>query len=411
MPERALPALDAPQWTRLRLLAAAGGVSAFGSFLNMVVLGLFAYELTGSALATGLFLALRLGSGFLAGPLAGVLAARYSRRTLLVAADLASATGLVALVLAPGGWREPLLYVLAAMLGAGPTIWQVAARSGVPDLVGQDNRVRANGIVVTVRSAATLLGFAASGPVLAWWGAEAAFLIDAGTFAVSAALVSTVALGRAASTGDTPSASTPWSSTRAAAALLAAAPALAWMVAVRGLDAFGSAAHNVGLPVYANLASPDNPAAFASVFTAFWAVGSMGAARLLGRFVGDGDRRTATVFALGTCAMSLCFVLAFTGLPTAALVVVAIGAGLADGVTEIAYTSRLQAAEPAARPHLLGFAAMTQYAGMGLGSIGAAAAMEAVHPLPVVALAHTVPATAALVFLLLIRRARRRTAP
>lgn len=407
MSERALTDVDAPQWTRLRLLAAAGGVSAFGSFLNMVVLGLFAFELTGSALATGLFLALRLGSGFLTGPLAGVLVARFPRRTLMVAADLASATGLVALVLAPGGWREPLLYLLAALLGAGPTIWQVAARSGVPDLVGQANRVRANGVIVTVRSAATLLGFAASGFVLTWWGAEAAFLIDAATFAMSAALVSTVALGRVRAGDDAPAA-TPWASTRTATVLLAAAPALAWMVAVRGLDAFGSAAHNVGLPVYANLASPGNPAAFASVFTACWAIGSMGAARLLGRFVSDEHGRTATVFALGTCAMSLFFVLAFTGLPTAALVVVAIGAGLADGVTEIAYTSRLQAAEPGARAHLLGFAAMTQYAGMGLGSVIAAAAMEALHPLPVVAVAHTVPATAALLFLLFVRRTRRR---
>ena len=410
MPSRTLEdTCVTPQWTKLRLLAAASGVSAFGSFLNMVVLGLFALEVTGSALMTGLFMALRLGSGFLAGPLAGALAARLPRRSLMMTCDLVSATGLVAVALAPTEWGGPLLYVLAVLLGAGPTVWNVSARSAVPDLVGQENRVRANGIMVTARSVATLLGFAASGLVLLWWDSRAAFAIDAVTFLLSALLVSRVALGRVgAGDGGAPAATTPWGSTRTAAALLVAAPVLAWMVSVRTLDAFGSAAHNVGLPVYANLIAPDNPAAFASVFTAAWAVGTLGAARIPGRFVRDAAaRRPEPLFAVGTCVMSVFFVLSFTGLPTALLIPVAVAAGLADGVTEIAYTSRLQAVDAAHRTHLLGFAAMTQYAGMGLGSVLAAAAMEALHPFPVIATAHIVPFAASVVFLVLIaRRAR-----
>ncbi|MEV0647301.1 MFS transporter [Phytomonospora sp. NPDC050363] len=404
MPERASTATCVtPQWTQLRLLAAASGISAFGSFLNMVVLGLYALEVTGSALMTGLFMALRLGSGFLAGPLAGVLAARLPRRTLMMACDLASAAGLLVIVLAPADWGGALLYVLAVLLGAGPTVWNVAARSAVPDLVGQENRVRANGIMVSFRSGATLLGFAASGVVLLLWDSRAAFAIDAATFTLSALLVSRVALGRVgAGDGEAPAVTTPWGSTRVALLALGAAPVLAWMVSVRTLDAFGSAAHNVGLPIYATLTAPENPAAFASVFTTAWAVGTLAAGRMPGRLRDVIASRPEPLFAIGTCAMSAFFVLAFTGLPTAVLIPVAVAAGLADGVTEIAYTSRLQAADAGRRTHLLGFAAMTQYAGMGLGSVLAAAAMESFHPLPVIAAGHVVPAAAAVFFLLLI---------
>ena len=55
-----------------RVLVAGTMVSAFGSFLNMVALNLFVYQVTGSALQAGLFMALRLASGFTAG-LAGGL--------------------------------------------------------------------------------------------------------------------------------------------------------------------------------------------------------------------------------------------------------------------------------------------------------------------------------------------------
>ncbi len=47
-----------------RVLVLSYSVSSFGSFLNMVVLNLFAYRVTGSPLQTGLFMAVRLGTSF-----------------------------------------------------------------------------------------------------------------------------------------------------------------------------------------------------------------------------------------------------------------------------------------------------------------------------------------------------------
>lgn len=56
---------------RYRVLVAGYSVSSYGTFLNMVALNLFVYATTHSALAIGLFMAVRLGAGFLAGTVAG----------------------------------------------------------------------------------------------------------------------------------------------------------------------------------------------------------------------------------------------------------------------------------------------------------------------------------------------------
>ncbi|NEE15195.1 MFS transporter, partial [Streptomyces sp. SID7499] len=58
---------------RFRFLVAGYAVSSYGTFLNMVALNLFVYETTGRALAMGLFMAVRLASGFVAGLVVGGL--------------------------------------------------------------------------------------------------------------------------------------------------------------------------------------------------------------------------------------------------------------------------------------------------------------------------------------------------
>src|SRR5688572_17762254 len=103
----------------------------------MVALGLFALHLTGSPLQTGLFMAVRLGSGFVAGPVAGRLATRLPRKPLMICADLLAAVSLLTLAARPS---MELLYGLAVVLGAVQAQWGVALRSSVPELVGQDRR-------------------------------------------------------------------------------------------------------------------------------------------------------------------------------------------------------------------------------------------------------------------------------
>ncbi|WP_453073886.1 MFS transporter [Streptomyces olindensis] len=400
---------------RFRSLVVAHAVSAYGTYLNLIALSLFSYEVTGTAWGVGVVMAVRLLSGVTAGLAAGALTARVTRRAVMVATDVAQTLAMVLLALWSSG--TPLVVLLGAVvvLGAGNTFFNVALRSAVPVMVGQDDRARANGVLVTARSVATVLGFASAAPVIALGGFDVAFAVNAASFAVSGAAV-LVLRPRTDSTGedDPPAAErsepVPVRGGRLRRRVAGLAGPLLGLIALRGLDALASASHNVALPLAAHAAEPSEPAVFMTRFWSAWAVGTLLAHQVLKRRSRDtswGER----AFAAGTCAMSFCFVAAFTGLPAPALMAAAVAAGFADGWTEIVYTSRLQAAPDRQRGRLFGLSATAEQSGFALGTVAAAAALEALPALAVVGAFHGAAVCGAVVLLLTVRRhPTRRTA-
>jgi MFS family permease len=111
-------------------------------------------------------------------------------------------------------------------------------------------------------------------------------------------------------------------------------------------------------------------------------------------------------FALGTCLMSVCFVLAFTGVPWPLFLLFAALAGLADGTTEILYVSRLQEAPEPERSRLLGISSTAETFGFAVGMLTSSALLEVLPPLAVVAAFHGLAFTVAagLLVQLLIRK-------
>jgi MFS family permease len=160
----------------------------------------------------------------------------------------------------------------------------------------------------------------------------------------------------------------------------------------------------MAIPLYANQLDPANPAVVMSQFWASWAVGTLLAHQVVRR-VALGER----AFALGTCLMAVSFVLAFAVPAGPALIAVALLAGLADGFTEIVYTSRLQEAPDEQRGRLFGMSATAETAGFAVGMVTSSAVLEIAPALTVVAMFHGVAVLAA-VGLLVVTFARRRTA-
>ncbi|MDT0270187.1 MFS transporter [Streptomyces sp. DSM 44915] len=386
-----------------RLLAGAYAVSAYGNYLNLIALSLFSYEVTGTAFGVGLVMALRLGAGFVAGLTAGALTARISRRTVMIGADAAQGTTMVVLALCASHTPLALLAGAVVVLGAGNTYFTVALRSAVPVIVGQDARARVNGLLVTARSMATVLGFASAAAVIGFGGYALAFTVNAVSFAVSATVL-LVLRPRTDAPPEEPAAEPAdpapdgervgrWR--RAAAGLPAL---LLGLVALRGLDALASSSHNVALPVVAHAETPDQPALFMTQFWASWAVGTVLAHLVLRR---QGEAAwSERAFALGTCAMALSFTAAFLGLPAAGLMAAAACAGFADGWTEIIYTSRLQALPDRRRGWLFGLSATAEQSGFALGTVAAAGALEVLPPLAVVGAFHGAALCGGLVLLL-----------
>ncbi|MDT0447182.1 MFS transporter [Streptomyces johnsoniae] len=398
---------------KFRVLAGAYGVSTYGNYLNLIALGLFAYEVTGTAFGVGAVMVLRMFCGFAAGLAAGAVMARVSRRSVMIGADVAQGTAMIMLALAVE--RAPLWLLAAAamVLGAGNTLFTVGLRSAVPALVGHEARGRANSLLVTSRSLATVLGFASAAPVIALGGYALAFAFNAASFAVSAVVLWVLfpraddepgadhdgAAGTAGEDGADGAEKGVQAKNRSRWRLARSLPALLMgMIALRGLDALASSSHNVALPVVAHDSAPDEPAVFMAQFWAAWAVGTVLAQLVLKRRWGEaawGER----AFALGTCAMSLSFIAAFLGLPAVALVVAAASAGFADGWTETVYTSRLQMASARQRDRLFGLSATVEQSGFALGTVAAAAALERVPALAVVVVFHGAAVCGALVLL------------
>ncbi|MFE6524841.1 MFS transporter [Streptomyces sp. NPDC057794] len=374
-----------------RLLVLGNGISAYGSYLNMVALNVFVYDATGSALAAGLFMAVRLATSVVSGWVSGRLVSVHDRKRLMVGADLCQAVALLSLLLAPDGVRPGLLYALAVVTGGCSTLSQVALRSSIPEIVGAEHRVRANGLLVTGRSLAMIAGFASSGVVVAELGYSAAFALDAATFLVSATVlfllpVRTRAAGDpAGGTAEETSGAARWT----ARMLLATAPLLMAMIAVRAVDGLGSSSHNVALPLYSSSLDPDHPATFISQFWATWAIGNIVAQQVIGRVTRKTGRTPGErAFALGACVMSAGFIVVFSGLPTVPAVMAALVAGAADGFTETVYVSRLQSAPDEQRGRLFGLSASAENTGFGLGMLVSGALLERFSPLAVVAAFH-----------------------
>ncbi|RXX36476.1 MFS transporter [Streptomyces alfalfae] len=394
-----------------RLLVVGNGVSAYGSYLNMVALNVFIYEVTDSALAAGIFMAVRLLTSVVSGFVSGRLVSAYDRKRLMVGADLTQCVAMVALLIAPDAGRAGLLYVLAVVTGFCSTLSGVSLRSAIPEIVGPELRLRANSLLAIGRSLAMIAGFASAGVVVAQLGYVAAISLDAASFAVSASVLLSLPLRTrgekeaadgAADAGEKPR-------RLGAMLLLRATPVLAVMIVVRAADGLGSSSHNVALPVYSSSLDPSHPATFVSQFWATWAIGNIVMQQVIGRWAGRGGRQGPgeRAFAIGACVMSAAFIVVFAGLPTGVAVAAALVAGMADGLTEIAYVTRLQAAPDEQRGRLFGLSASVENTGFGLGMLVSGALLDLYSPLTVVGLLHGFAIVlCAGMFVVLIRQAR-----
>nr|WTB36273.1 MFS transporter [Streptomyces sp. NBC_00830] len=407
---------------RFRFLVAGYAISSYGTFLNMVALNLFVYETTGRAIAMGLFMAVRLGSGFAAGLTAGTLLARFTAKTVMLWTNVAQAAVMLLLVFAPDGLRTGALVAVSVVVGSCGTLFMVSLRSSIPEMVGVDRRGWANSLSITGRSLAMVAGFASAGVVVSLVGYTAAFVVDMATFVICAVTVALLPIagggrGKSArpdSEGDSGgraeqgAAAAEKAGRRRMPVALAAAPGLGLMVALRGVDAFGSSSHNAALPVYSTEFDASRPAVFVSAFWCLWALGNVVAQQVIQRYSKRTGRSVGALgFGYGTIVMSGAFILAFAGFPLVATGVIALVAGAADGLTEVSYTSHLQTLSADLRGHAFGLSATFENLGFGVGMILVAAALDRYSPLTVVGWSHGAAMVVAVAFLLRVAGLRR----
>jgi DHA3 family tetracycline resistance protein-like MFS transporter len=181
-------------------------VSLLGDGIYLVAMAWQVYDLDNDPVAlslVGLSWTLGMVAFLLTG---GVVSDRVERRRVLIGADIVRAAVLVAIgVLSVSGVLEVWhLVCLALVYGAGEAFFGPAFGALVPDIVAAEHLVQANSLDQLVRQAgARLLGPAIGGVLVAAIGAGSAFLVDAGTFAFSAACITALRVrSRPAPQGD-----------------------------------------------------------------------------------------------------------------------------------------------------------------------------------------------------------------
>jgi len=134
--------LRAPDFRRL---LGAQAISGLGDWMATVALMALVFDLTGSAVAVGAMLAIRMGPGAIAGPLAAQAARRWDRRKTMLAMDLIRVAVVIAIPLVRNvGWVLVWVFVLESA-----TLVYLPARDAlVPDLVERSDLRLANGLVL-----------------------------------------------------------------------------------------------------------------------------------------------------------------------------------------------------------------------------------------------------------------------
>jgi len=163
-------------------------ISMLGDGIYFVAIAWQVYEMTDSPSALSL-VGLAWSSGMVAFLLLGGLASdRYDRRRLMIGADALRLFAVLAMgVLAVTGAVEVWhLIALSFVYGAAEAFFGPAFTALVPMIVARDDLVQANSLrELTQPASYRLAGPALGGVLVASVGAGTAFLVDAGTFAVS----------------------------------------------------------------------------------------------------------------------------------------------------------------------------------------------------------------------------------
>lgn len=162
-------------------------VSLLGSAMTGYALSLWAYAQTGKAFTVSLLTLCACLPYTLLAPLAGALADRLPKKTLLLWPDAvsAAATACALLLLRAGGLRVPHLYVLNTVLGCMGALQSPAAAAAFGLLVPQGEIARAMGVRSFGDAATTLLAPVLAAAVLSLAGLPWVLGCDLAAFALA----------------------------------------------------------------------------------------------------------------------------------------------------------------------------------------------------------------------------------
>ncbi|HJV16151.1 MAG TPA: MFS transporter [Bacillales bacterium] len=175
-----------------RRLFLAGIVNGIGDRFSSVAVLAMLLHLTGSGLAVGITLAIRLIPSLFFGLIGGLLADRFSRKTILVVTDLIRIVFALSFILVHSKEDIWIVYISSFILATGEAIYGPARKSAIPGLVNKEHLVKVNSLEQVMVGIVLVIGALLGGIVSLIFGADVAFWLNAVSFLGAAAIISTI---------------------------------------------------------------------------------------------------------------------------------------------------------------------------------------------------------------------------
>lgn len=169
-------------------------ISLLGDWFNLIASAALVTELTSSGVAISYLFLVRFLPMFLFSPIAGVIADRYDRKKILIAADLLRAVTVSCFLLIHSSNQLWLFYVLTATQFMLSAMFNPARSAALANIVEQKDLVTANALDSFTWSTMLALGSFLGGVIATFFGNQTAFAMDAATFLMSAFLISRIVM-------------------------------------------------------------------------------------------------------------------------------------------------------------------------------------------------------------------------
>lgn len=170
-------------------LFAAGLINGIGDRFSSVAMLALVLQVTGSGMAVGISLGVRVLPYLFLAPLGGMLAGRLPRKAIMIAVDLMRVPVALSFLWVDGKDMLWLLYAGSFILAAGEAVYSPVRKSSIPLLAESGSLHRMNSLEQLMSGCVLILGAFAGGMVSLWFGPEAAFVMNAASFLVAALLL------------------------------------------------------------------------------------------------------------------------------------------------------------------------------------------------------------------------------
>ena len=320
---------------RFAALFAAQSASSVGNYAYIAAIAAVLVESGADASRLGLVLAAEALAVVLVALPAGVLADRYPRRRMMIAADATRTAGIVALILAGGDAPLALLLALTFVVGSGEALFQPAYRGLLPRVLPDEHLQAGNALSSLSQQLSLFIGPGLAGAVIAIAGPAEALGLAGAMFTLSW-------IGLLRAPDDQPAAGAGTRSVLDDAAeglrALRDRPWIAWVIAMSMIHLlFAIAPWEILAPLVAE-------EEYGSVAIYGWMLAAFGGGAVLGAVVGSRVRseRPGAVAVLALIPFSVLLTALALEAPLGALIAVLVLAGAGEAVFDILWTTGMQ---------------------------------------------------------------------